>query len=87
MGIVNFDKLSKTASDIIGLENIVLIEHSSSRSDDLTYFLNFCPCGQFRVGTGNDNKEFRLGVHNPGNIFDPKAILTVTSVILQYILY
>lgn len=80
------DKLSKAASDTIGSENIVWIEYPSPGSDDFACYLEFCSGAQFRIGTGNEDKGSRLGLHNAGNIFDSNAIPTGASVILQYIL-
>ena len=79
------DKLAQASADTIGEENIVWIEHPSPGSDDFAHFLEFVPGVQFRVGTGNEDKASRLGLHNAGLIFDSGAIPTAASVILQCI--
>ncbi|WMJ83720.1 M20 metallopeptidase family protein [Oscillospiraceae bacterium LTW-04] len=80
------DRIAAAAEKTIGTENVIWYEKPSPGSDDFSRFLDFCPGAQFRVGTGNDLPESRIGLHNPKNIFDEKAIGVAAAVMAQYTL-
>lgn len=80
------DRIAAAAAKTIGSENVVWYENASPGSDDFSRFLAFCPGAQFRVGTGNNLPESRIGLHNPRNIFDEKSIEVAAAVMAQYAL-
>ena len=77
--------LREAATKTLGAE-YVLDFPASPGSDDFSCFLEKAPGFQFRVGTGNDSPESRLGIHNPKNIFDEKAIRVGAEALAAYIL-
>lgn len=77
--------LREAATKTLGAEN-VLDFPASPGSDDFSCFLEKAPGFQFRVGTSNDSPESRLGIHNPKNIFDEKAIQVGAEAMAAYIL-
>lgn len=80
------DGIAKAAAETIGKENIRQIPYPSTGSDDFSWmFPKLCPGCQFRLGTGNpEEPNSRLGLHNPKNIFDEKALPTGVKVLTQF---
>ena len=80
------DAIAKAAAETIGKENIRQIPYPSTGSDDFSWmFPKLCPGCQFRLGTGNpEEPNSRLGLHNPKNIFDEKALPTGVKVLTQF---
>lgn len=80
------DRLRSAAEKTLGAEHIYSIPSPSPGSDDFSRFLDIVPGAQFRVGTGTDDPQTRIGLHNPKNIFSEKAIVTGAVVMAQYAL-
>lgn len=80
------DDIAAVAQRVLGAENVVFLEQPSPGSDDFSCFLQKAPGVQFRVGTHNGTPNSRLGIHNPENIFDERAIYLSGAIMLQYIL-
>ena len=80
------DDLRVAAKETIGAQNINIIPTPSPGSDDMALFGEIQPIAQFRVGTGNDNPNSRIGLHSTKNIFDEKAISVGATVMAQYAL-
>ncbi|MGP2526910.1 M20 metallopeptidase family protein [Acidaminococcus sp. LBK-2] len=80
------DGIAQAAAETIGKENIRQIPYPSTGSDDFSWmFPKLCPGCQFRLGTGNpEEPNSRLGLHNPKNIFDEKALPTGVKVLTQF---
>ena len=80
------DGIARAAAETIGKENIRQIPYPSTGSDDFSWmFPKLCPGCQFRLGTGNpEEPNSRLGLHNPKNIFDEKALPTGVKVLTQF---
>lgn len=79
------DDIYKAALETIGEDKVFWSEHPSPGSDDFAYFVESIPGALFRIGTGNDDKNTRLGLHNSENIFDSDSIIWASMVILQYL--
>lgn len=80
------DGIVAAAEKTIGADKVIRFENPSPGSDDFSRFLDFCPGAQFRVGTGNDLPESRIGLHSAKNIFDEGAIGVAAAVMAQYAL-
>lgn len=80
------NRLRSAAEKTLGTEHIYSIPAPSPGSDDFSRFLELVPGAQFRVGTGTDDPQTRIGLHNPQNIFSEKAIVTGAVVMAQYAL-
>ena len=66
------DGIAQAAAETIGKENIRQIPYPSTGC-------------QFRLGTGNpEEPNSRLGLHNPKNIVDEKALPTGVKVLTQF---
>ena len=79
------DGLEQAADKILGSGRVRHLP-ASPGSDDFSCFLELAPGVQFRVGTGNGQKESRLGLHNPANLFDEGAVYVGAAVMGQYLL-
>lgn len=80
------NRLDEAVRKTLGEEGIHEIENPSTGSDDFSYLLDIAPGAQFRLGTGNGAPESNLGLHNGGNVFDERAIVTGASVMAQFVL-
>ena len=80
------DRLRAAADTVLGPDHIYAIPNPSPGSDDFSRFSELVPGAQFRVGTGNDDPQTRIGLHNPQNIFDEAGIPTGAMVMAQYAL-
>lgn len=84
--IDTMNRLDEAVRKTLGESGIHEIANPSTGSDDFSYLLEIAPGAQFRLGTGNGTPESNLGLHNGGNIFDEKAIITGASVMAQFVL-
>jgi len=78
--VVNNDELNElvvTASkEILGEENVIALKTMSMGSEDFSYYMEKVPGCLYRLGTNNDDPKSHLPLHNPGIIFDEKALIT-----------
>lgn len=77
-------RLAKAADAVLGSDHVAYLEYPSPGSDDFSCFLDFAPGEQFRIGTGTADPNSRLGLHNPGNLFDESAIRAGAAVLSEY---
>lgn len=81
------DKIKQAASEVIGADHVLPIPLPSMGGEDFSRFGDYFPVAQFRLGTGNDeNPQTRMGIHNPANIFDERALMTGAAVMAQFVL-
>lgn len=80
------DLVEEGAQKIIGSEQIAYLTSPSMGSEDFAFYLEKYPGCIFRLGTGNENPQSRLALHNPKIIFDEKAIEAGVQVMSQVVL-
>ncbi|WP_424236820.1 M20 metallopeptidase family protein [Bhargavaea ginsengi] len=69
--------LEQSLKDRIGEENIDYLKVPSTGSEDFAYYLEHIPGMLFRLGTRDDeDSRTHLPLHNPGIVFDERAIPT-----------
>ena len=78
------DRLRAAAGTVLGEEHIYNIPTPSPGSDDFALFSQMMPGAQFRVGTGTEDPQTRIGLHNPKNIFSEEAVAVGAAVMAQY---
>lgn len=78
------DGLRDAAKATLGEARIYAIPTPSPGSDDFALFSQMMPSAQFRMGTGTDDPQTRIGLHNPRNIFSEEAISAAAAVMAQY---
>lgn len=80
------DGLRSSAGTALGAENVQLLSSASPGSDDFSCYLAHAPGALFRIGTGNEDSNTHIGLHNGRNCFDERAIPTGAAVLVQYVL-
>ena len=80
------DGIVKAADEILGEGHVLDLKLPSMGSDDFAMFMNYSKGAQFFLGTGNENANSRLGLHNGKNIFDERSLAVGVAVISQYII-
>lgn len=68
------DEVMKAASALLGKDNIAFLPEMSMGSEDFAYYLERVPGVFFRIGTGDERPETRLGLHQSGIVFNEEAI-------------
>ncbi|MRG87261.1 M20 metallopeptidase family protein [Salinibacillus xinjiangensis] len=83
------DKLSDTVKQYLGEESLVYLPEPSLGGEDFSFYLQKVEGMLFRLGTRNENEQSSRSLHNPGIIFDEKAIPTgiiaMSSFALEYL--
>ena len=86
-GLNNLAK--KAAAEILGAEKTVDLKEVSLGSEDFSAYQQEIPGVLFRLGTGSEDPQTRLGLHNPAIRFDEKALLAgvkaLSAVALAYL--
>lgn len=71
--------------------NVVRLEYPSLGSEDFSYYLEKVPGAFIRLGTSNEDKRTKLGLHSSEIIFDEKSIFhgisTLSAFALKYLKY
>ena len=70
------DLLQETVIESLGEENLEYLPEPSLGGEDFSFYLQHVDGMLFRLGTRNDTEASQRGLHNPGIIFDEKAIST-----------
>lgn len=78
--------LSKSASKIVGEENVIQMEELDMGVDDIAYYLEKTPGTYFYLGTRNPEKEAIYSEHHPKYNIDEDALWIGTAVYAQAIL-
>lgn len=77
--VVNDDHLNALAKnaveEVLGSDHAVDLKEVSLGSEDFSAYQQHVPGVLFRLGTGSDDPQSRLGLHNPSIHFDEKALL------------
>lgn len=80
------DRIKAAASETIGADKVIPIPLPSMGGEDFSRFGDYFPVAQFRLGTGNDtDPKTRMGIHNPANVFDERALMTGAAVMAQFV--
>lgn len=80
------DGIVNAANQVLGEGHVVDFKFPSMGSDDFAVFMDYCRGAQFFLGTGNENVNSRLGLHNGKNQFDEKCLVVGVAVLSQYVL-
>ena len=78
--------LSKSASNILGEENVIQMEELDMGVDDIAYYLEKVPGTYFYLGTRNPEIGAIYSEHHPKFNIDEKALWIGTAVFVQAIL-
>lgn len=70
------DLMESTVNESLGEGALEYLTEPSLGGEDFAFYLEEVKGMLFRLGTGNELEESRKGLHNPGIIFDEKAIPT-----------
>lgn len=88
--IINDDKVVDgiicAANKILGEGHVKDFPFPSMGSDDFSGFLVKAKGAQFFLGTGTNDEQTRIGLHNGENIFDEGCLTVGVSVLTQYVL-
>lgn len=80
------DRIVDAAAKTIGAERVITVENPSMGSEDFScLFPEFGPGAQFSIGSGNDDPNSRIGLHNSKNVFDEGSIASGTAVLVQFV--
>ncbi len=86
-GLNNLAK--KAAAEVLGAEKTVDLKEVSLGSEDFSAYQQEIPGVLFRLGTGSEDPQTRLGLHNSAIRFDEKALLAgvkaLSAVALAYL--
>lgn len=78
--LINTDALlpliERAAVETVGRENVSFLPSPSMGSEDFSCYLETLPGVFFRIGTGDEHKESRLGLHNARLVFNEASIRT-----------
>ncbi|MFE8698413.1 M20 family metallopeptidase [Cytobacillus sp. FJAT-53684] len=91
--VINDNKLvnllSEVVTETLGEEQLDYLLEPSLGGEDFSYYLQHVDGMLFRLGTRNENPASQKSLHNPGIIFDEKAIstgiITMSSFALKYL--
>ncbi|MBN8201435.1 amidohydrolase [Bacillus sp. NTK034] len=70
------DLLAEAVSESLGKESLEYLPEPSLGGEDFSFYLQHVNGILFRLGTRNETEASQKGLHNPGIIFDEKAIST-----------
>lgn len=80
LGVVNdqnmVNMLDEAVKESLGKENFEYLPDPSLGGEDFSFYLQHVKGMLFRLGTRNETAASQKGLHNPGIIFDEKAIPT-----------
>ncbi len=80
------DQIVEAAKKTIGADHVITVENPSMGSEDFScLFPEFGPGAQFSIGSGNDDPDSRIGLHNSQNVFDEGSIAAGTAVLVQFV--
>lgn len=68
------DTVERAAEMLLGKEKVVALEEPSLGSEDFAYYLQRIPGAYIRIGTADERKMSRLGLHNPEIVFNEDAV-------------
>lgn len=68
------DTIERAAEMLLGKGKVVALEEPSLGSEDFAYYLQRIPGAFIRIGTADERKKSRLGLHNPEIVFNEDAI-------------
>ena len=80
------EQIMESAAKVIGPEHVLLGDQPSPGSEDFSWYLDYCPGAQFRIGTRNDDPRTAMGLHNPATMFDEQGIEVGAKVLCQFAL-
>ncbi len=66
----------KIARELVGDENVIIIEESKMTAEDFSYFGRYWPITFMWLGTGNAKKGITVSLHNPYFDMDEEGLLT-----------
>lgn len=83
------DLLTEVVKENLGEEQFEYLSEPSLGGEDFSFYLEHVDGMLFRLGTRNETEASQKGLHNPGIIFDEKAIstgiITMSSFALKYL--
>jgi amidohydrolase len=68
------DMVKESAETLLGAEHSVELKQASMGSEDFSVYLAQKPGAFFRLGTGEDDEQYHLALHNNKLLFSEKAI-------------
>ena len=78
------DGIRAAAQKVLGPDSVEELPVPSPGSDDFCEYQAFAPSALFRMGTGNEDPNSHIGLHNAKNIFDERGIAAGGAVIAQF---
>ncbi|KAB0577185.1 hippurate hydrolase [Fusobacterium naviforme] len=78
--------VEKAADQALGEGHVMHLPSASPGSDDFARYLEFVPGALYRMGTGNDDPDSHIGLHNGKNVFDERGIATAAAVTAQFLI-
>lgn len=82
---VMVDGLTEAMTELFGEGSVTEFEFPSPGSDDFSNFLPFSKGVQFFLGTGTEDPDTRIGLHNGKNIFPDECLKFGVGVLVNYI--
>lgn len=80
------DGITNAMTEMFGEGSVKEFEFPSPGSDDFSNFLKFSKGVQFFLGTGTDDPNTRIGLHNGRNVFPDECLKFGVGVLVKYIL-
>lgn len=82
-------RVACVGSEVLGKDKVIQLSAISMGSEDFSVYMQQAPGCVFRLGTGTDEAQSHLALHNPEIRFGEKALLTgvnvVSSLALDYL--